>query len=506
LPPEPARSRKNDLGPLPGRSPSSLLPGTSGPTAASDSGPFTKPPKLLSIRWWKLGIAGIVVCLLLVLGPALIPRLDTKSTPAAVLAMERKLVVASEAIRAALACTAALRSPASCSGPKHADPDASLAQAKAAYASNNTTAAAVGLYAVLNQAPNNGEARYLLGSVLHRSWKSDVAEVELQKAIDLGYESKGAVRVELARAVLRQQKWQQVIDKTGPSQSFDAAANATILALHGRAFLMLKEYAKAQLAAKTAADAQADNVDALLLRALISAHQGDLGTTLQHTEALVTKQPEHFEGLLLHADLLRMTEKHDEALAIYAKLLKLEPYYVPVRMARASLYLMLDKPGEAQADVNAVTKFTGNNPALYYMQSMLLLKFGRYADAQNPLVWIRRHTPDFPVPALALAYAYYSTGEIEQARHFARQQLSAVSHDRHAQKLLDMIADRRARGVQDTSELDPNSESGKAFSNEASSVLARAAYFQSNEFAAAVSSLKKGPSGSSSDHDQRATR
>src|SRR6185503_18497026 len=81
------------------------------------------------------------------------------------------------------------------------DPAALMASAKQYLERRDFSASIIQLKNVLQKAPDNGEARYLLGAALLEQGDVVAAQIELDKAVKLGFSSDG-LQVALARATL----------------------------------------------------------------------------------------------------------------------------------------------------------------------------------------------------------------------------------------------------------------------------------------------------------------
>src|SRR6185295_5271099 len=97
-------------------------------------------------------------------------------------------------------------------------PDAgqSLAEAKALRAKGEHAAAVLQLKNALSADPQNGEARYLLGAELNNLRDGRGAEVEVRRAMDLGFVAGGRVAVELGRALLLRGSYQTLLKEVVP--------------------------------------------------------------------------------------------------------------------------------------------------------------------------------------------------------------------------------------------------------------------------------------------------
>lgn len=368
-------------------------------------------------------------------------------------------------------------------------PDQLLATAKAAYARNDINAAIPALKSVLLAQPNNADARFMLGSIYNRVRDFRSAAKELRAALDLRFAAGGRVAVELARALLHERRFQEIVDDITPMPGFEAPAGASASALRGRALLALGQRDEAVEMAASGAALQENNADVLLLRAMIAAAQGDAQAALQHSSTLVDNHPDFFEGLLFRSDLLRINGDYDATYALYDRMLKSERYYMPVYMARASLSLVTNKHDDAQRDVNDASALVRNDPMIMYTQTLLMIKFGKYRDALNTLDWIGRLVPDYPRPLLALATTHYALGEFRQAEQFMMQHLKARPDDSFAKELAASIRFQLGKSEQAEGIIVPGLTEDQKKS--AIPALANIGYYRTREFSRALETLDR---------------
>ena len=109
-----------------------------------------------------------------------------------------------------------------CGGDK---PDTLIASGKDYLAKNDSKAAVIQFKNALQQNPNLGEARFLLGKALQESGDPRGAEIELRKAFDLKYAPEQTIPL-LAQSLLAQGQAKKVIDEFSRTElSGEAAAN-----------------------------------------------------------------------------------------------------------------------------------------------------------------------------------------------------------------------------------------------------------------------------------------
>ena len=124
------------------------------------------------------------------------------------------------------------------------DPAKLVASAKAYIAKNDGAAATIQLKNALQQAPENGEARYLLGKLLLESGDPVSAEKELRRALEYKY-APAAVAPQLAKVMLQLGQAKQLASEFGATTLDDPAAQAALKSELGYAHIALGQFKEA---------------------------------------------------------------------------------------------------------------------------------------------------------------------------------------------------------------------------------------------------------------------
>ena len=142
-------------------------------------------------------------------------------------------VFTSKNLLAASLLSAGLILLSACSGDM--TPDEYFTRATAGHERGDNNAAIIDLKSALQKAPNHAQARRLLGSIYLQQGAAAAAEKELHQALDLGVTPE-AIAIELARSLLAQGKYQELLDGTADLALTPPSAQANLLALRGHAF------------------------------------------------------------------------------------------------------------------------------------------------------------------------------------------------------------------------------------------------------------------------------
>ena len=155
----------------------------------------------------------------------------------------------------------------------------SLASARAALEANEVPAARLALKSLLQAKPSSGEARFLLGKLMHDQGELPQAEAELRRALEAGYAANQVVPL-LADTLLSLGKGNLLIQQFSQATLPDAAADAALKTTLATAKAASGDFNGAGALVDEALLQVADYAPALLLRAKLSASAGDrLGVT-----------------------------------------------------------------------------------------------------------------------------------------------------------------------------------------------------------------------------------
>src|SRR5207237_5097761 len=143
------------------------------------------------------------------------------------------------------------------------DPAALMASAKRYMAQGDFNASVIQLKNVLQKTPQNGEARYLLGLASLEQGDPIAAQIELDKAAELGF-GLDEVQLALARTALAKGEPDKLLERFGGKTLSTPNAQAELPALIGMSRLAKGQTAEAQRTFDDALKLDATNVTATL--------------------------------------------------------------------------------------------------------------------------------------------------------------------------------------------------------------------------------------------------
>jgi len=317
----------------------------------------------------------------------------------------------------------------------HASPEERITSAKQLELAGDRKGAAIEIKNALQQKPDDGEARFLLGRIHYANNDFANAEKELQQAISKGYQSPEA-SVLLARTllVLRQPKKLLVEINVLPGAPGDT--NATILALRGHAYALAGDKDLMENSLRQADELVAEHPDTLAVRAGQAYVSGQAEQALALVEKAIAKAGKRVDLQVMKADLFRALKRSDEAFNTYTKALALDPSNLPGRIAVAQHYLAAANLDKAQAELKILNGYAPNNLMGRYLDGLIEFRRKNLDAANNKFQEVLRNAPDFaPANLLAGAIAL-SQGKRENAVSHLNRVLEVAPDHALARKLL----------------------------------------------------------------------
>ncbi|HXJ51003.1 MAG TPA: XrtA/PEP-CTERM system TPR-repeat protein PrsT [Burkholderiales bacterium] len=319
-------------------------------------------------------------------------------------------------IRAALAL-AVVASICACRGE---DPAALMASARQYMEKREYGASIIQLKNLLQRNPDNGEARFLLGMAFLEGENPSAAQIELDKAVKLGFSS-DELQIALARAALARGEADRLPERFGSIVLSAPAAKAELRALIGTAHL---ERARPREAARAFADAlelDASNVTAQIGAARLAAARPDLAAALSRVQQALGIAPDSVPALLLKAELLEQQSRHDAAESAYRAAIAAAPARLVPRLSLILHLLNVGSPEKAMAEVAAMEATAPRDPRMLYAKALVLVRQQKFAAAKPVIFQVLKLAPDH-VPSLTLAgIAALNTGALAEAESHLRQ-------------------------------------------------------------------------------------
>ncbi|MGV0950360.1 MAG: XrtA/PEP-CTERM system TPR-repeat protein PrsT, partial [Azonexus sp.] len=320
---------------------------------------------------------------------------------------------------------------AGCGGDK---PDALIASGKDFLAKNDSKAAVIQFKNALQQNPNLGEARYLLGKAILEGGDPRGAEVELRKAFDLKYVPELTVPL-LAKTMLVEGQAKKVVDEFAKTElSGEAAAN--LQTSLSQAYRAMGNRDAAQAALVAALAAKPDYVPALIVQARAKAAQEDIPGALSIVDGILGKTPGDPEALMLKASLLAFKGDQAGAMELYNSALQSKPDYLPAHIAIISSLMQKGSLDDAAKQLEAMKKVAPKNLQTLYLDAQLAYQRKDFKSARDISQQLVKAAPNSPLFLQLAGAAEYQLGSYIQAESFLNKALQQAPELRLARSLL----------------------------------------------------------------------
>ncbi len=311
-----------------------------------------------------------------------------------------------------------------------------LASARQLYARGDKRAAQIELKNALQKTPDNGEARVLLGTLYNEAGDAQSAAAEFRRAIGLGYIAGGQVYAGLGRALVTNREYQKVIDEITPRPLFTDEGQADVHAARGHAYLMLNRTGEARAEYDAAVKLIPGHPDASLGQARLRLAQDDIAAAVKIIDGVLAKAPNTVEAWMLTAEVAYRRGSNEDAIAAYDALLKIAPDHVSARIRRALTYMAVEKPAEAQQDIDYIRRRFRNHPVANYIQALIHFRARQYTQAQSAIQESLRFGVGDASTQLLAATIHYALGAFAQAEQGLTRFTSAHPENLYARRLL----------------------------------------------------------------------
>ncbi len=313
----------------------------------------------------------------------------------------------------------------------HSDtPESLVAEAKQYQQKGDNKAAIIQLKNALEKNPDDAQARFLLASIALQTDDVLTAEKEARRALALKFPAEQALPV-LGNALLLQGKLDEALAETekGPQ-------TADLLAVRGNALQGLGKPDEAKQAFDAALVKQPGHGEAMTGLARLAALQKDWDGALRLANDAIARDAKNVGAWQLKAELLRVQNKPEEAMAAYQQILKIKPEHRTAHLEQAALHIAAGKLDAAQADIEAARKTTPGSYLVAYHQALLDFSRGKMTDAQANLLKVMQAAPNH-MPSVLLAGAVeLNLGLLEQAEKDLRKYVEWNPGNVYARKML----------------------------------------------------------------------
>jgi putative PEP-CTERM system TPR-repeat lipoprotein len=296
-------------------------------------------------------------------------------------------------------------------------------------------AAVIELKNILQQNPNQAEARLLLGRIYLQLEQGAAAEKELNRARELGADPR-LVAAPLAEALLLQGNLQALLDQPAPAADLAAGDRAKLYALRGIAYLAKQQGAAASEAFQQALALQPGQPQALLGQATQALAENKPDQARQLLDQLLASAPTYSRAWLLSGNLEQSQGRLENAEAAYSKAIEHSPLPIDAQLRRALIRIDRKDYAGASADIAAVRKLVPEHPAMFYAQGLLDFQQKKLAEAQSGFDQALKANPNHLQALFYRGATHLAQGHWQQAEMDLQRVHSSLPNLEPATKLL----------------------------------------------------------------------
>lgn len=321
-----------------------------------------------------------------------------------------------------------------------------LARAKEYQEKGQAESSIIELKNALNANPDNIEARWLLGEVYLDVGLGPAAEKELRRAMELGL-SPAAVTVSLGRALLVQDKYQDVLGLSLEQAGLSNDDLALLTAIHGHAHYGLGDNERARDSYKQALSVSANVAEAMFGMARVSMRDGSNAVAGEWIDKALAADPKLASAWSLAGDLELSRGATEKAEIAFGKAIAYPPWSATDLFKRALVRIYLGKFDEASVDIDAIRRRMRVSPAADYAQGLIYFSQGNYKEATAILERAINASSEFLPPVLLLGITNFMQGNDEQAYSYLAKYVNKDKQHIQAQQLLSIL-DMRAKNFE----------------------------------------------------------
>ncbi len=282
-------------------------------------------------------------------------------------------------------------------------PEQLVASARTYLAQGDHDAAMIQLRNAMQQRPEDGALRLMLGSILLESRDPVAAERELRKALQYG-QTADVVLPSLARAMLERGAAQQLVDEFGTRTLTTAESEAQFKSALGQAQLQTGRNTEAAVSFAAAAAASPGYVPAQIGLARLVAISGRLKDAVSIADRLVADHPKAAAAHMLLAELRSLSGDHAGSIGALEDAVRADTGYTPARYALMAALIDQQQFDAAVAHLEHVRALNKRDLRIQYFDAVIALSKNDLVKARDSSQRILRHSPEH-VPSLVLAGA-----------------------------------------------------------------------------------------------------
>lgn len=301
-------------------------------------------------------------------------------------------------------------------------------------AKGDLKAAIIELKNAVQREPGNAQARWLMGELYVKTREGAAAEKELAKAQELGV-AEDSLKIPLGKALLLQEKYQDVLDRINPGKDASSKNVARILQVRAEALAGLKHPKEACDMLQQAREKDQTYVPVYWGLARCEASQGRSDEARALLDSALKLNPKEAGTWLALGDMARSRGDLPGALEAYGNAVRNDPQNANALVSRAAVLLGMGKGEQAAQDIAAARKLDPQNPDAKFMLAVQDFRNGKFAAAHALVEELVRASPG-PHTLLLYGATSHAVGQYEKAVKSLTYLLSIAPGSKYARKVL----------------------------------------------------------------------
>jgi|GEM_PF-2031899 len=334
-------------------------------------------------------------------------------------------------IQLAILLTFTLSSIVSCSSEKTVNEYISAAQHHISINDNKT--AVIELKNALKQAPNNAEARKLLGEIYLSLGDGQSAEKELAKAYSYGSEEAG---MGLIKAYKIQQKNDEILELADSINARGSNNQAIIEVYRALAQYRLGNDAEAESAINNAIELSSDSMFSRLGSAYLASKKANSNDALLIVNNLLKDKPNFTEALLLQGQLYFSIQDYVQAVKVFERLQELQPQDLIIKLMLANAYIKNEQFDVAEKSIDVVLKEAPNHALSNQFKGVIKYQQEDYKAAYYHTEKAIQRGLNSPANKILLGISAFQLKNYEQSYYYLNSIKEMLSENNPILKLL----------------------------------------------------------------------
>ena len=332
-------------------------------------------------------------------------------------------------------------------------------KARAFLEKGDLRSATIELKNALQKDPNDATTRLLLGRLYLRVGNGAAAEKEIRTAIDLGADA-ALWRLDFVEALIAQAKFDEALQRLDAATDLPDEEQVRALILRGDAALGQNEptEARARYEEALAADPKSEKAGLGLLR--VALKEGDQAAAIKATDAFLKDFPNNTDAMLIRAEYHRAQDQNEAALALFDRVLAVEPQSLVARLGRATTLIGLKNLDQARKELTMVDEVQKDIPMTAYLRGVIEFQEKNWKKAAEQLDRVMAAVPGHLQSQLLLGIIRYSEGELESADEYLSNVIKATPENLQARKVLAAARIKMREPARAIEILEPISQSG----------------------------------------------